>query len=263
MLRFLVATTAAAAANVAVPRLEANDSVARDATPIEGRVPPEPERSVSIELDVNGVTHTVTVPAGLLENTTVSSEVLETQLSTLSDDPTWIGEGCASARCVTAVVLAELRRRTRPRPRKRRVLLADCVFPSDMARWRLVEVKAFMERYDTDILVPNRIDNYKGFEIPFAWTEDLNASHHLYEYDILIFNEFYNALQQFNDPIFDGVAWNGKFPADYLLRKKSRRGERDVVLQRYDAVYSIFKMVAAFFHGRYPASRHLAKFYPA
>ena len=147
--------------------------------------------------------------------------------------------------------------------RKRRVLLADCVFPSDMARWRLVEVKAFMERYDTDILVPNRIDNYKGFEIPFAWTEDLNASHHLYEYDILVFNEFYNALQQFNDPVFDGVAWNGKFPADYLLRKKSRRGERDVVLQRYDAVYSIFKMVADFFHGRYPASRHLAKFYPA
>ena len=131
MLRFLVATTAAAAANVAVPRLEANDSVAREATPIEGRVPPEPERSVSIELDVNGVTHTVTVPAGLLENTTVSSEVLETQLSTLSDDPsTWIGEGCASARCVTAVVLAELRRRTRPRPTLRYLRVsktASCV----------------------------------------------------------------------------------------------------------------------------------------
>ena len=131
MLRFLVATTAAAAANVAVPRLEANDSVARDATPIEGLVPPEPERSVSVELDVNGVKHTVTVPAGLLENTTASSEVLETQLSTLSDDPsTWIGEGCASARCVTAVVLAELRRRTRPRPTLRYLRVsktASCV----------------------------------------------------------------------------------------------------------------------------------------
>ena len=71
------------------------------------------------------------MPAGLLENTTASSEVLETQLSTLSDDPsTWIGEGCASARCVTAVVLAELRRRTRPRPTLRYLRVsktASCV----------------------------------------------------------------------------------------------------------------------------------------
>ena len=32
--------------------------------------------------------------------------------------------------------------------------LADCVFPSDMARWRLVEVTAFMERYDAENGIP-------------------------------------------------------------------------------------------------------------
>ena len=124
---FLVATIAAVAANIAALRLEVNNTVA----PIEGSVNLEPERSVSIELDVNGVMRAVTVPVGLLKNTTVASEVLETQLSTLSDDPSaWVGEGCTSARCAATVVLAELRRRARSRPTLRYLRVsktASCV----------------------------------------------------------------------------------------------------------------------------------------
>ena len=51
--------------------------------------------------------------------------------------------------------------------RKKRVLLTDIVFPNKYARWRLTEIYNFINDYDTDIMVINRINNYAGISFNF------------------------------------------------------------------------------------------------
>ena len=46
----------------------------------------------------------------------------------------------------------------------KRILLTDIVFPSKYAKWRLVEIHSFIHKYDTDILVINRINNFSNIE---------------------------------------------------------------------------------------------------
>ena len=41
-----------------------------------------------------------------------------------------------------------------------RVLLTDIMFPNKYAKWRLVEIKSFIEKYDCDIMVINRINRF-------------------------------------------------------------------------------------------------------
>ena len=50
---------------------------------------------------------------------------------------------------------------------KKRVLLTDIVFPNKYARWRLTEIYNFINDYDTDIMVINRINNYAGISFNF------------------------------------------------------------------------------------------------
>jgi len=148
-------------------------------------------------------------------------------------------------------------------PPKCRVLLTDLVFPSVYSKWRLNEVQAFMEFFYTDVLVCKHTDIYSNVRFTIDW-EPLLSSHHLASYDILIFDPDYNYLQQYNDPSFNGTAFNHQLPAAYLLRLRAFRSEH-VDIHAYDAFYHIFVMNYALFVERFQttnASRHFIHFYP-
>ena len=100
----------------------------------------------------------------------------------------------------------------------KRVLLTDIVFPNKYARWRLVEIYNFMNDYDTDIMVINRINSYIGNNLNFDF-DILNDAFNLYDYNILIFNPAYNYINKYNSN-FDGTKYNGKLPCDYIIQKK-------------------------------------------
>jgi hypothetical protein len=101
---------------------------------------------------------------------------------------------------------------------KSRVLLTDIVFPNKYARWRLVEIYNFMNDYDTDIMIINRINSYAGVNLNFDF-EILNEMFQLYDYNILIFNPVYNYINIYNNN-FDGTKYNNKLCCDYIIQKK-------------------------------------------
>jgi hypothetical protein len=141
-----------------------------------------------------------------------------------------------------------------------RILLADMFFPTASAAWRIDEIQHFVSRFETDVLAVHNSDavlrylsgqnrstadglrlRQQMFEP--AW-RSLNTSHHLWRYDILIFRKEWNWLQRYNDPAFDGRAFNGqaqaaRHSADYMLRLRSHRSPR-LDLSSYDAYYHIF-----------------------
>ena len=73
-----------------------------------------------------------------------------------------------------------------------RVLLHDIMFPNKYAKWRLVEIKSFIEEFDTDILIMNKITK-TNIKYDFDFDE-LRISHNLDDYDVLIFNPNFNAI---------------------------------------------------------------------
>eukprot|EP00906_Rhabdomonas_costata_P026506 RCo037758 len=120
-----------------------------------------------------------------------------------------------------------------------RVLLVDAVFPNKLAAWRLNEVLAFMERFDTDILVVSRPSRFT-----FDW-EALRLSHGLDRYNLLIFNRhlnhlnIHNGVEMESKPRFDGRKFNRALRAEYLLRLR-KYGDGPVRLEDYAAVHHIF-----------------------
>ena len=101
---------------------------------------------------------------------------------------------------------------------KKRVLLTDIVFPNKYARWRLTEIYNFINDYDTDIMVINRINSYAGTSLNFDFVI-LCETFNLHDYNILIFNPEYNYINKYNSN-FDGTKYNNKLPCDYILQKK-------------------------------------------
>jgi predicted O-methyltransferase YrrM len=122
-----------------------------------------------------------------------------------------------------------------------RVLFCDNVFPNIYAKWRIEEIKSFIERYDTDILVLIKITDFHGLVYDFNW-EELFESHHLYKYDILIFDPRWKKLQKYNDPDFDGNKYHGAIAGTYMLRLKKYRSQGiDINFNKqYDLVYDLF-----------------------
>jgi len=105
-----------------------------------------------------------------------------------------------------------------------RLLLTDVLFPNANAAWRLIEVKGFMDHFDTDIMVVFRVDTYAGRQITFDW-EELKDSFGLHRYDLLILDPEYNAYNKHNPdapidggPPCNGSAFNHALPGRYLLR---------------------------------------------
>jgi hypothetical protein len=126
------------------------------------------------------------------------------------------------------------RKKQRGGQQQMRVLLTDSIFPNKFAKWRLVEIKSFMEKYNCDILVISRSNEISGVKLEFDY-DILKDEFLLKDYDILIFNPSYNDINKYNDTI-DGTKYNNLYKADYMLRHKRNR---DSELE-YNAVYHIF-----------------------
>lgn len=117
------------------------------------------------------------------------------------------------------------------------VLITDPVFPNKYAKWRLVEIKSFIDKYKCDILCCSRLWSYKGIKLDFDYNI-LSEYFNLGEYDILIFNPSLNHINTHNTSI-DGTIFNNKLNADYMLRHKRNRSST-VSLNNYDIIYHIF-----------------------
>lgn len=131
---------------------------------------------------------------------------------------------------------------------KSRVLLTDIVFPNKYARWRLVEIYNFMNDYDTDIMIINRINSYAGVNLNFDF-EILNEMFQLYDYNILIFNPVYNYINIYNNN-FDGTKYNNKLCCDYIIQKKKFMNT-PFSIDNYNCVYHIFLMNYMIFNERF------------
>ena len=103
------------------------------------------------------------------------------------------------------------------------ILLTDIMFPNKYAKWRLVEIKSFIDEFKCDILCVSRINSYANIQFDFDW-DILKDQFNLDEYDILIFNSRYNYLNKYNSSI-DGTIYNRIINADYMLRHKSKRSQ--------------------------------------
>lgn len=122
---------------------------------------------------------------------------------------------------------------------KKRVLLTDIVFPNKYARWRLTEIYNFINDFDTDIMVINRINSYAGIDLNFDY-DILYKTFNLCEYNILIFNPSFNYINKYNSN-FDGTKYNNKLPCDYILQK-NKFNNTVFHVDNYNAIYHIFLM---------------------
>lgn len=154
-----------------------------------------------------------------------------------------------------------------------RVLLTDQMFPVMVQAWRVNEIQGMIEAFDTDILVMERVNSYYGSNFTFIWS-NLLQSHHIDQYDILIFNEQsiqydkYNAVYTASgEKPFDGKQFLGKVPrVDYMLRLKKYRNETLNISADYEAYYHIFSVNYHRFLGRFPkvpGYKHILHLYPA
>ena len=144
---------------------------------------------------------------------------------------------------------------------KKRCLITDILFPTKFSKWRLVEIFSFMNKYDTDVLVIKKINNFGNNTFTFDY-EELKDKFKLFEYDILIFNPYYNNLNKFNNN-FDGTKYNNLLKADYLFRKKKFTNEVFNV-NNYDFIYHIFLMNYTNFNEilKYPYKKQFIHLYP-
>jgi hypothetical protein len=143
-----------------------------------------------------------------------------------------------------------------------RVLFTDLFFPNKYAKWRLLEIKAFIDKYDTDILIPSRINEWGGITFGVDY-DSLYESHSLDKYDLVIFNPAFNYLNKYNDPEFNGISFNLRYPCDYMLRLKKFRQE-EIDFSKYDLVYHLFLHLYIAFNVciSYPQSRQFIHLYP-
>jgi hypothetical protein len=146
------------------------------------------------------------------------------------------------------------------------------MFPNALAKWRLVEILAFIERYDTDVLVPA----HAGKSYTFDW-DALRESHRLSLYEVLIFDSAFNDINKHNKVEnggsgLDGTAFNNRYPGAYLLRLRKFSGT-PFDARVYAAVYHIFLWEYhqfnllygnhdSFFYGEVPYSRQMIHLYP-
>jgi hypothetical protein len=144
---------------------------------------------------------------------------------------------------------------------KKRCLITDILFPTKFSKWRLVEIFSFMNKYDTDVLVIKKVNNYGNNILSFDY-EELKDKFKLFEYDILIFNQNYNDLNKFNHN-FDGTKFNNLIKADYLFRKKKFNNEV-FNINNYDFVYHIFLANYIYFNEilKYPFNKQFIHLYP-
>ncbi len=112
------------------------------------------------------------------------------------------------------------------------VLVTDVLFPTRYAMWRIAETTSFILEKSADVMV-FRHDRFAGFHLGVDYAE-MMFEQGFADYNILIFDQNYNHLNQFNTRV-DGTRYNGKFRASYLI---TRHEVFDI--KRYSLVYHIF-----------------------
>ncbi|WP_439836863.1 hypothetical protein, partial [Aeromonas caviae] len=103
----------------------------------------------------------------------------------------------------------------------KKTLVTDVVFPTKLSLWRICEIASFIKEKNADIMV-FKIDDFAGITYSIDFEEMKNILGYE-EYNILIFDQKYNHLNEYNTKV-DGTKWNGKFPASYVFTKNSREG---------------------------------------
>ena len=140
---------------------------------------------------------------------------------------------------------------------KKNILITDILFPTAFAKWRIEDIKSFVDRYDTDILVLKKTADHENiiFEVDY---EIMKNYYNLDEYNILIFNPEYNFLNRYNSRI-DGTQFNCEFIGDYVFTKKTTFD-----ISNYDLVYHIFLNNYLIFNKVYsfPEEKQVVRAYP-
>lgn len=137
------------------------------------------------------------------------------------------------------------------------VLITDILFPTKYSKWRIEDIKSFIDKYNTDILVTTKIDINNDISYPVDY-EEMKDYYNLQDYNILIFDPKYNYLNKYNT-LVDGTIFNNKFNSSYLFTKKLT-----LDLSNYDLVYHIFLHNYYFFNNHYtfPYNKQLLRLYP-
>lgn len=143
-----------------------------------------------------------------------------------------------------------------------RILLTDVMFPNKYAKWRIVEILSFINKYETDILVLLKACGYGGIEFNFDY-EEMKNIFHLDLFDILIFNPKYNYINNYNSEEFDGTKYNNISKGDYLFKLKKYRND-EFNINVYDNVYHIFLVNYKLFNEKYnfPQEKQIIHLYP-
>jgi hypothetical protein len=154
--------------------------------------------------------------------------------------------------------------------KKRRILITDFMYPNSLAAWRLNSIESLSYAFDADILVVHRVVPPDHHLFGFEWNE-VPESHDLSRYDLLIFNPTYNSLNWVNqlnnregEVAFDGTAFNGLWPADYMLRLRKYSGSQ-LTMEAYSAFYHIFVINFQYFMQAFSVSNyetHFIHWYP-
>lgn len=158
------------------------------------------------------------------------------------------------------------------------VLFNNTFFPTMYAKWRMTEIKAFIEYYKCDIGVLSVYTNYKD---QYSWDyEECKLYYNLEEYNILIFQKQYNYLNKFNNN-FDGTIFNlpnkyeNLYPFCYMFVRKDRPitinwykyiAPNTLVydFKNYDLIYHIFLGNFEFFDNlnKFPYEKQAIRLYP-
>lgn len=124
-------------------------------------------------------------------------------------------------------------------------LVVDILYPNRYSRWRNLEIKFFMDEFESDILI-FRVKEFAGitFDCDYEFC-NIDSNLKLEKYNILIFDPQYNYLNKYNKNI-DGTLFNNKFYGSYLITKNT-----DFILNKYSFVYHIFLMCYTNFNTYY------------
>lgn len=124
-------------------------------------------------------------------------------------------------------------------------LVVDVLYPNKFSRWRNIEIKFFIDEFNSDILV-YKANDFAGNKFFFDWdfcNDDIGGQ--LSDYNILIFDSSFNHLNKWNKRI-DGTLFNGLFSGSYLLTKKESFNISD-----YSFVYHMFLCCYSYFKKDY------------
>jgi hypothetical protein len=131
------------------------------------------------------------------------------------------------------------------------------LFPTVFSKWRIEDIKSFVDRHDTDILVLKKTSWYENVTYKIDY-EEMKDYYNLDEYNILIFNSEFNFLNQYNTRV-DGTKFNCEFIGDYIFTKKTTFD-----ISNYDLVYHIFLNNYLNFNKVYsfPKEKQVVRAYP-